>query len=307
MKHLTTLRYVDMVARTGSIRGAAELLAITSTALNRRILALEEELGVPVFERLPRGVRLSSAGEILIHHIRAQLSDMERVRSQIADLAGARRGHVSIACSQALLPYFLPEQITRYRKEHPGVTFGVYLRDRTAAEQAIVDHEADLALVFEPVRLSEIETILTVPQPIYGVMSEDHPLASHETLRLKECLMHPVALPTRYYGVRHLIEIALVDSNLPFKPVIESDSFEYLRNHAVAEGIISFQIPIGLPIDNPLPGMAVRPVDLRDVPAGLIYMCQLRGRTLPVAAARFSDQVAKVLEARYGGAMQFGR
>ena len=103
MKHLLPLTYIDAVTKAGSIRKAAETLAITSTALNRRILAMEEELGVPIFERLPRGVRLTTAGEILIHHIREQLTDMERVKSQIADLTGERRGHVSIACSQALL------------------------------------------------------------------------------------------------------------------------------------------------------------------------------------------------------------
>ncbi|MEH6725993.1 MAG: LysR family transcriptional regulator [Hyphomicrobiales bacterium] len=194
MKHLTTLRYVDAIARAGSIRGAADVLSITSTALNRRILALEDDLGVPIFERLPRGVRLSSAGEILIHHIRTQLSDMERVKSQIADLSGVRRGHVSIACSQALIPYFLPEQITAYRQQHPGVTFGVHVRDRDAAEQALVDHTADLALVFEPIRMSDFQTILTAPQHIHAIMGPNHPLADHEQLRLKECLLHPVAL-----------------------------------------------------------------------------------------------------------------
>lgn len=275
------------------------MLSITSTALNRRILALEDDLGVPIFERLPRGVRLSSAGEILIHHIRAQLADMERVRSHIDDLSGVRRGSVSIACSQALLPYFLPEQITRYRHEHPGVTFGVYLRDRSDAEQAIVDLEADLALVFEPVRMADFQTIHTVPQPICGVMSENHPLAGHKTLRLKECLLYPVAMPTRSYGVRHLIERALLGVKIPHQPVVESDSFEFLRNHAVAEGIISFQIPIGLPEDGALPGAVVRPVDTRDIPPGLIYLGQLRGRTLPVAVARFADQLTKVLEERF--------
>ena len=99
MKHLLPLLFIDAVAKAGSIRRAAETLAITSTVLNRQILSKEEELGVPIFERLPRGVRLSTAGEILIHHIRAQLGDMERVKSQIVDLAGERRGHVSIACN----------------------------------------------------------------------------------------------------------------------------------------------------------------------------------------------------------------
>ncbi|MBO0333140.1 LysR family transcriptional regulator [Sneathiella sp. CAU 1612] len=299
MKHLTTIRYIDTVARVGSIRKAADVLAITSTALNRRILAIEEELGVPIFERLPRGVRLNSAGEILVHHIRNQLSDMERVRSQIADLSGIRRGHVSIACSQALLPYFLPQQIATYRKEHPAVTFGVYLRDRAAAEQALVDHTADLALVFEPVRLAEFQTILTVRQQVYGVMSDSHPLASHETLRLRDCLQHPIALPTNPYGVRYLLELALVDSPIVLNPVIESDSFEFLRNHTQAEGVISFQIPIGLPMEDIPKGSVARPIDLRDVPTGLIYIGQLRGRTLPVAVARFADQITKSLQLRY--------
>ena len=107
MKHLLPLHYIDTVARSGSIRRAAQTLAITSTALNRRILAMEEELGVPIFEGLPRGVRLSTAGELLIQHIRSQMADMERVQSQIADLSGARRGHVSIVCGQALLPCLL--------------------------------------------------------------------------------------------------------------------------------------------------------------------------------------------------------
>jgi DNA-binding transcriptional LysR family regulator len=299
MRHLTTLRYVDAIARIGSIRGAADSLSITSTALNRRILALEEELGVAIFERLPRGVRLSSAGEILIHHIRSQLSDMDRVKSQIADLSGVRRGHVSIACSQALIPYFLPEQIKAYRDQHPGVTFGVYVRDRDAAEQALVDHTADLALVFEPIRMSDFQTILTAPQHIHAIMGPDHPLADQEQVRLKECLLYPVAMPTRIYGVRHLIETALVDSGMSVDPVIESDNFEFLRSYAVAENIISFQLPIGLPENNAGNGLLTKLIDPRDVPAGLVYFGQLRGRTLPVAVAKFADQVSKTLSARF--------
>ena len=57
MKHLLPLTYINAVSKAGSIRRAAENLAITSTALNRRILAMEDELGVPIFERLARGVR----------------------------------------------------------------------------------------------------------------------------------------------------------------------------------------------------------------------------------------------------------
>lgn len=299
MRHAMPLRYIDAVAKAGSIRKAAETLAITSTALNRRILAMEEELGVPIFERFARGVRLTAAGEILIHHARTQFADLERVKSQIADLAGVRRGHTAIACSQALLPFFLPEQIAIYRHEHPAVTFEVLVRDRAAAEQALIDISADLALVFEPVRMSEFQILLTIRQPVHAIMGPDHPLANNDTIRLRDCLRFPVAMPTAPYGVRHLMELAVRRTSLDLNPVVESDSFDFLRHYAAAENILSFQLPIGLPALDGDEGVVTRPLDPRDVPPGYLYFGQLRDRTLPVAAARFAVQMQETFVSRF--------
>lgn len=292
MRHLTTYRYVDEIAKAGSIRSAASSLAITPSALNRRILALEEELGVPIFERLPRGVRLSTAGELLIYHIRSQLSDMERLRSQIADLSGARRGNVAVACSQALLPYFLPEQIENYRRAHPEVTFGVMVRDRDAAEDALTDFSADLALTFEPVRRGEFHTVMSVRQPIHAVMAHTHPLARKKTLRLTDCLDYPLALPSATYGVRSLLEGAADRQRFKFAPAIQAESFEFLRSVASGGETISFQIEIGLPNAKVQGDSVHRPIDERDLPPGLLHLAHLRERALPVAAARFVDQLA---------------
>lgn len=299
MKYLLPLIYVDGVAKAGSIRKAAENLAITSSALNRRILAMEEELGVPIFERLGRGVRLTTAGEILIDHIRAQITDIARVKRQIGDLSGERRGHVSIACSQALLGYFLPKQIAIYRGEHPAVTFEVLLSDPTSAEQALVDFSADLVLVFEPVRMLKFQNLLNIRQPLHAVMAAEHPLANRESVRLRECLRYPVALPTANMGVRRLLEAAVRRTSLSLDPVVISDSFEFLGSHAIAENIIAFQIPIGLPTQSEQLGVASRLVDTRDVPPGLLSFGQLRGRALPIAAARFSQQVMAFFEERF--------
>ena len=299
MKHLISLKYLDAVVKAGSIRQAAETLAITSTALNRRILDMEEDLGAPLFERLPRGVRLSTAGEIFIQHARAQLNDMERVKSQIADLSGERRGHVSIACSQALLPYFLPAQISAYRYAHPAVTFNALLRDRAAAEQALADLSADLAMVFEPVRMMEFHTLLTVQQRMHALMRADHPLAEKKAVRLRDCLGYPVGVPTASYGVRYLLELAVRNTSQELQPVIESDSFEFLRHYALAGDVITFQIEIGLPAVFNDSELVTRPIDSRDVPPGLLYFGQLRGRTLPVAAARFANQMMESLASRF--------
>ena len=125
MKHLRILRYVDEVARTGSIRKAADQLNVTASAVNRRIMDLEEELGAQLFERRPRGVRLTAAGEVFVHYLREQDGDVERMKSQIEDLKGLRRGTVRIACSQALALDFLPREIAAFRARHPLVSFEV--------------------------------------------------------------------------------------------------------------------------------------------------------------------------------------
>ena len=150
MKHLRILRYVDEVARAGSIRKAADHLNVTSSAVNRRIMDLEDELGARLFERRPRGVRLTAAGEVFVHYLREQSDDVERMQSQIEDLKGLRRGTVRIACSQALALDFLPREVAEFRKLHPFVAFDVKVLDHEQAMTALAAYEVDLVLVFRP-------------------------------------------------------------------------------------------------------------------------------------------------------------
>ncbi len=298
MRHLQDFAFIEAVMRAGSIRKAAEDMNITASALNRRINRFEEEFGYEIFERLPRGVRLNPAGELMLHHIRSQRSDFARLQSQVADLSGVRRGHVSIACSQALLPYFLPDQIARYRDDHRGVTFSVNARDRLEVERELSTFSSDIALVFEPRHVVDFEVVLSVTQPVFGIMREDHPLASESELRLRDCLHHPYVLPGAAFAVRVLLETAVKRTNFErLTPIAESESFDFMRHYVLQENAISFQFPIGL---NPkgTPGLVALPLSPRDVEPGNLLLGQLRGRTLPVASARFVQQLAQALVAQ---------
>ena len=95
--HSQLLRYLDEVARAGSIRKASAKLNIASSSINRQILALEAELGNPIFHRLHRRLRLTPVGEILIDHVRRTLKDLGLAVGQIEDLKGIRRGEVTVA------------------------------------------------------------------------------------------------------------------------------------------------------------------------------------------------------------------
>src|SRR5579862_6135380 len=125
MRPQRILLYVNAVARHGSIRKAAESLHIASSALNRRILDLEAQVGSTLFERLPRGVRLTASGELFINYVRRALADLELVGSQIEHLRGLVRGRVRIAASESVAGRLLPAAITEFQARHPGVQFSV--------------------------------------------------------------------------------------------------------------------------------------------------------------------------------------
>ena len=294
MKYLKTFDLIEAVVRAGSMRKAAEDSNLTASALNRRIQNFEKEFGWPIFERLPRGMRLNPAGELLMQHIGLQRTDLARVQSQVADLSGERRGHVSIACSQALLPYFMPEQIAIYRAAHPGVTFTVNVRDRAQAERDLASYSSDLALVFEPVHLVDFEVLHALPQAVHAVFKHDCPLADKLVLRLRECLNHKLVLPSAAYGVRNLLELAASRSGRTLTPAVETESFDLIRHYVTQEDGVGFQIPIGLNVSEQ-DTITHRPISEKDVPFGRLLLGQMKGRALPVASAKFGQQLLLAL------------
>jgi len=281
MRHQLPLHYLDTVARIGSIRKAADQLAITSSALNRRIIAMEQDIGVPLFDRVAKGVRLNAAGELLIHHFRTQLADMERVKSHIDDLQGVRRGHIAIACSQALMVSVLPTEILNYRTQHPEVTFELKVCTRQTASSELQ---------------SFIQTIISVPQQLYALFSRSHELQGESVVRLRDCLQWPLALPTRSNGVRHLIEKSAANLSSSLDVAIESDNFYLLSTVIGQSDLVSFTVPAGLPKDGNSSNLDYRPVDLQDIPTGMLHVGQLRGRHLSVAASKFLEQLTQTLQ-----------
>ena len=295
MQNLRIYKYVDKIAQTGSIRQAAEQLYITPSALNRRLIALEQELGVKVFERLGRGVRLSTAGELFIDHIRKHLSETEKLKSQIEDLSGLRRGHVTIACTQAALPFFIPNEIQKYQEKFPHVNFSVLNKDGTEAAIALLNHTADIALVFDQLRQSDFQTAYAIPQSVHAIMSKSHYLASKSQVSISECLNYPLALPTQKYGLRKTLENIFDKLLTRITPTIEADSYVFLQNYISNSNAIGFELEIGMPQKNSN-SLISRPVKLPQDTSVLIYINHLRSRNLPIAASKFALQLVDTLQ-----------
>jgi DNA-binding transcriptional LysR family regulator len=296
MRHLKLLTHVVEVARMGSIRKAAEHLNLTPSAMNRRIQDLEAEVGTPLFERRPRGVKLTTAGEMFVRYARSQIADADRMRSHVEDLRGLRRGPVLIACSQALALDFLASHIAQFQKQHSKVTFDLKVMDHDRALAALTAYDVDLALIYRPTIWPTLRVIASVPQRLVAIMRSDHPLARKKTIRLSECLEYPVALPDRTLSSRQILEEVMARRELHFNVLAESNSFEMLRGLVFRCNMISFQIEIGAPSGELGLGLTSCPVDTRDVPPADLVLCQLRGRGLSVASATFAEKIAKSLQ-----------
>ncbi|EJN08686.1 LysR family transcriptional regulator [Herbaspirillum sp. YR522] len=293
MKHLQTFRFIDDVARRGSIRKTAENLNITPSALTRKIRDFEEELGAAIFERLPQGMRLNAAGELLIRHIRDQLADFDRLRSQIADLSGVRRGHVTVACSQAFVDSVLPDEIAAYRTQFPQVSISVQVRDHSAGLAALASFEADLALLLDPPLAIDMRELLVTAQPLCAVMSSSHPLARLDSVRLRQCCEYPLAMPSQALAIRAQLDKAIHQRQFTPEIPVQSSSLEFLRSYVLREHAVTFQIQSGVPRNDTR--ICARPIDVRDIAPMRIVLGQLKGRALSIAAAKFADQLSNHL------------
>lgn len=301
LRHLKLIGHVVEIARLGSIRRAAESLNLTASAMNRQVQDLEAEVGAPLFERRPRGVRLTTAGEMFVRYARSQLADAEALRSQIEDLKGLRVGPVRIACSQALAYDFLPRRIAEFQRERPRASFSLAVMDHDRALQSLAAYDFELALVFRPAVWPNIRVIARLPQRLVAVVRADHPLAQARTVRLSDCAGHALALPDRSFGGRQLLDEVAARRDLHFNVVAESNSFEMLRALALTANLVSFQIEIGAPVPDLTPGLVSVPLDDRDMPRADLALCQLRGRALPMMAASFAEWLVEELTAGVGG------
>lgn len=287
LQYLRVFSHIEAVARAGSIRKAAEALFITPSALDRRVQDLETELDVELFERHARGVRLTAAGEVFLHHVRAQRADFERIQAEIQNLKGLRRGSVTIAASQALAYSVLPDLINSFRATNPGISFKVRICDRQAVVAALRAFEADLGLVYNVQPASDLTALMQVEQRLCAVMAAKHPLAAQASVKMRDCLKYPLALPDAGLGGRAILDGFFARSSLQPNVVLESNSFEMLRNYVRGNDAVSFQVQVGTPLARVQDGVTARAIEERAFPRQPLTVAQLKGRHLPQPAVRF--------------------
>lgn len=289
------MRYFLAVAEAGSIRAASRELNVASSAINRQVLWLEEALGLQLFDRVGRRLRLSQAGELLLAHIRRTYSDFEGTVAELDALKGLRRGTVSIASVESVAEKLLPAVISTFRKSYPGIHVNVSISSSREAARKVEAAEADVGFTFDPPETSALTTAFHHDLVIGALMRPDHPLAGAKTLGLQDCLKYPVALPAEGLSLRTRLDI--VRSRIPgaSRTYVEANSLRLMRALAREEQVIGFQTMIGCEDDLANGFLIFKP--LSDTPLQADRLCVVTSslRALALAPGMFFDHAVFAL------------
>jgi len=285
--HSAAIHYFDAVRRAGSIREAARRLNVASSAVNRQILKLEQEVGSPLFDRTPAGLKLTASGEALARHVIAVLQDLERARSDIGTLKGGQAGQVRIAAVEGVCGEILPEAIGRMRELAPRVTITVETMGSFAIPTAIAEGLSDIGIAFALRRNNDLHQVALSRFRLGAVVRSDHPIAAKSTTSLGACLNSPIILATPDLSINQLLAPELARISRVPEPVIMSSSIELMRELALRGVGISFQTRIGLASAISSGALVHVPLDAKGPIWSDLGVYVRAGRALPSAVDRF--------------------
>lgn len=172
------LRYFCEIAEAGSFTAAAARLRIAQPALSRQIAALEQDLGVPVFQRGPGGVRLTPHGEILLRHADAMRVHVARAREEISAALGGHSGWVSFGTNPALGHLLFGRVAAAMVDLFPQLRISFIEGVSAGLVNALSDGTLDLALTSRPVYAPGIEFRELFTEPVYVVAGPGRTLPS---------------------------------------------------------------------------------------------------------------------------------
>lgn len=291
MLHAAALYYFREVARVGSIRKAALSLNVAASAVNRQILNLEDQLGTPLFDRLPGGVRLTVAGDLLLRHVTDTLHDFDRVRAAIDDLRAARSGHVSIAAVDSLLVDFLPRAIDRFRGDFPAVTYSVMAVQPPDVPKMVAAGDIDMGFTFVGQIPHSVRCLTEISAPIGVVMRADHPLANRLAVEFEEAGRYPILTQSGPLPRGADVDAAFATFKSQLEPKLQSNSIQMLKLAITLNMGISFFTRLGFLHEIETGDIVWRPLNSPGINTLRIGLLVPANRELTPPAEQFSRRL----------------
>ncbi len=183
---LDQLRVFVAVAERQHVTRAARALNLAQSAVSHAIAALEDALGVRLFNRVGRGIELTEAGHLFLAEARAVLARAEAARLRLSELAGLERGVLLVAASQTIAGYWLPGRLMAFRARHPRIEIRLSIGNTVEVLRQVHEGGAEIGLVEGAACDPALRSVVVAQDRLVLVVSRDHPWAGRTALRPEE-------------------------------------------------------------------------------------------------------------------------
>jgi len=224
------LRALLVIAETGSVSRAAEILNIVQPAVSRQLRLLEEDLGTALFFRGRRGMELTDAGQLMVEHARRALRELDRAKAEISPEAGVVTGIVTIGLLPSISDLLAAPLITVLKQQHPKLTVRISVGYAGHLQKWLENGEVDVALLYDPKPSSLLEVEPLLEEALYLVGLPDAGLSQSCPVPLNDLQKRDLILPSQPHGLRLLLDHACAVAGVQLSIVAETNAMSIQKN-----------------------------------------------------------------------------
>lgn len=227
------------VAEQLSFRKAAEELYLTQPAVSLQIKALEQDIGVQLFDRSGPHITMTPAGQVLLEYAAQVNALLVQAEHEIVAMSGEHVGHLPLGASTTIAQYVLPRLLGEFCREYPAIHPTLLSGNTEHIVEAVEKQKISLGFIEGPARSRDVKTEPFLEDELVLIASAAHEWAERASVRFSEIAAIPLLMRERGSGTRHVVELALerqgVKRNL-LHIVMELDSTEAIKS-AVEAGL----------------------------------------------------------------------
>jgi DNA-binding transcriptional LysR family regulator len=234
------LKYFQTLARICNYTKSSDELSLSQSALSRSISKLEEELGVPLFQRKSRGVVLNQYGKIFLSHVNRALWEIDEAKLEINNMVDPSHGTISLGFIQPLGSSFVPDLISEFQKQKPGIKFHLMQNTSNKILDLLESAEIDIGFCAPQEPIKNFSSFPIMNQELFLIVNKDHRLADKSEVDLCELANDPFVLYKPETALHDVIDKLCQDAG--FQP---SMSFEAFEERTVA-GLVGAKLGVAL-------------------------------------------------------------